>query len=118
MPEAKTLKKSNSGAQPLLPKHVPERTCIACHEVRPKRNLVRLVYGPEGVAEVDTTGRKPGRGAYLCLSPECWHKGLNKGKLEHALRGKISAENRARLTKMGEAIRGTEGATSRRGEVS
>ena len=112
------LKKSISAAQPMMLRHVPERTCIACHEVKPKRELVRLVYSSEGVVEVDASGRKPGRGAYLCQSPECWHKGVNKGKLEHALRGKISAENRARLMKFGAAIRGGEGALSRMGDIS
>jgi predicted RNA-binding protein YlxR (DUF448 family) len=111
------LKKSISAAQPVILKHVPERTCIACHEVKPKRELVRLVYISEGIAEVDTSGRKPGRGAYLCQAPECWHKGVNKGKLEHALRGSINAENRARLMKFGAAIRGTEAATARMGEI-
>ena len=111
------LKKSINAAQPVILKHVPERTCIACHEVKPKRELVRLVYSPEGVVEVDTSGRKPGRGAYLCQSPECWHKGVNKGKLEHALRGRINAENRARLMKFGATIRGAEAATARMGEV-
>ena len=113
----RVLKKSINAAQPVVLKHVPERTCVACHEVKAKRELVRLVYSPDGVAEVDKTGRKPGRGAYLCQSPECWNKGVNKGKLEHALRGKISAENRARLMKFGAAIRGTEAATTRMGEV-
>jgi len=112
------LKKSISAAQPVVLKHVPERTCIACHEVKPKRELVRLVYSPEGVVEVDASGRKPGRGAYLCQSPECWHKGVNKGKLEHALRGKINAENRARLMKFGATIRDSEGASSRTGDIS
>ena len=112
------LKKSISAAQPVILKHVPERTCIACHEVRPKRELVRLVYSPEGVAEVDASGRKPGRGAYLCQSPDCWHKGVNKGKLEHALRGKINAENRASLMKFGATIRGVEGSTGRTGDIS
>ena len=112
------MKKSISAAQPVILKHVPERTCIACHEVRPKRELVRLVYSPEGVAEVDASGRKPGRGAYLCQSPDCWHKGVNKGKLEHALRGKINAENRASLMKFGATIRGGEGSTGRTGDIS
>jgi len=114
----KGLNKSSSPAQPVILKHVPERTCIACHEVKPKRELVRLVYSSEGVVEVDASGRKPGRGAYLCQSPECWHKGVNKGKLEHALRGKISADNRARLMKFGATIRGGEGALSRMGDIS
>lgn len=112
------MSKSRSAAQPVTPKHVPERTCIACHEVKPKRELVRLVYSPGGVVEVDSSGRKPGRGAYLCQSPECWQKGVNKGKLEHALRGKIDAENRARLVKFGAAIRGGKGASGRMGEVN
>ena len=112
------LSKSSSAAQPVVLKHVPERTCIACHEVKPKRELVRLVYSSEGVVEVDASGRKPGRGAYLCQSLECWHKGVNKGKLEHALRGKINAENRARLMKFGAGIKGGEGASSRMGGIS
>lgn len=99
-------------------KHIPERTCIACREVKPKRELVRLVCGSEGVVEVDASGRKPGRGAYLCQSPECWHKGVNKGKLEHALRGKINAESRARLMKFGVTIRCGDGASSRTGGIS
>lgn len=99
-------------------KHVPERTCIACHEVKPKRELVRLVCSPMGVVEVDPSGRKPGRGAYLCQSPVCWHKGVNKGKLEHALRGKIGADNRAELMKFGMATGGAETAPARTGEVN
>ena len=114
----RVLKKSTSAAQPMMLRHVPERTCVACHEVKPKRELVRLVYSPEGVVEVDASGRKPGRGAYLCQSPECWHKGVNKGKLEHALRGKINAENRARLMEFGAAIRGGEGTSSRTGDIN
>ena len=114
----RVLKKSSDAAQPVILKHVPERTCVACHEVKPKRDLVRLVYSPEGVAEVDTSGRKPGRGAYLCQSPECWHKGVNKGKLEHALRGRINPENRARLIEFRAAIRGAEATSTRMGEVS
>lgn len=112
------MNSSSSAARPEVLKHVPERTCVACHEVRPKRELVRLVYGPEGVVEVDASGRMPGRGAYLCRSPECWHKGVNKGRLEYALRGKISAESRARLLKFGTALRSGEATSSRMGDMS
>jgi predicted RNA-binding protein YlxR (DUF448 family) len=112
------LKKSSNPAQPVVLKHVPERTCIACHEVKPKRELVRLVCGPLGVVEVDASGRKPGRGAYLCQSPACWNKGVNKGKLEHALRGKIDADNRAELMKFGVATGGAEATPARTGEVN
>lgn len=111
------LKKTGSAAQSATRRHVPERTCVACHEVKPKRELVRVVCGPGGVVEVDTQGRKPGRGAYLCHSPECWHKGVNKGRLEHALRSRLSAESRARLMKFGGEIPESEAASSQMGEV-
>jgi predicted RNA-binding protein YlxR (DUF448 family) len=112
------LQKTSSAARPEMHRHVPERTCVACHEVKPKRELVRLVCGAGGVVEVDTLGRKPGRGAYLCRSPECWHRGVNKGKLEHALRSRLSAESRASLMKYAGDIRDSEAASSRMGGVS
>mgnify|MGYP001769548182 CR=1 FL=1 len=96
---------------------VPERPCVSCHEVKPKRELVRLVCGAEGVVEVDALGRKPGRGAYLCHSPECWHRGVNKGKLEHALRSRLSADSRASLMKFAGEIGESEAASSRMGGV-
>ena len=79
-------------------RHIPQRTCIACREVMPKRQLIRIVYTLDDKTEIDPSGKKAGRGAYLCLSPVCWEKGLKKGRLERALRKKISAEDQARLT--------------------
>lgn len=114
----KTLKKSSGKSQQPTLKHVPQRTCIACREVRPKRDLVRLVYGSDGLVQVDASGRKPGRGAYICRSPECWQKGVSKGKLEHALKSSIGSENRAGLIKFGTAIRGGEAAPSQTGVIS
>ena len=111
------MKKTSSAAGTSGHRHVPERTCVACHEVKPKREMVRLVCGAGGAVEVDTLGRKPGRGAYLCHSPECWHKGVNKGKLEHALRSRLSAESRAGLMKFAGEIRDSEAASSRIGGV-
>jgi predicted RNA-binding protein YlxR (DUF448 family) len=53
-------------------KHIPIRQCIACRERRPKRELLRIVM-TEGGPVLDPTGRKPGRGAYVCPDrPECW----------------------------------------------
>jgi uncharacterized protein len=75
-----------------------------------------VVCGPGGVVEVDALGRKPGRGAYLCHSPECWQKGVNKGRLEHALRNRLSAESRASLMKFGGALRDSDAASSQTGE--
>jgi hypothetical protein len=63
--------------------HVPMRTCIACRAVKPKQELVRLISSTEGSIEIDTTGKKPGRGAYLCPNDECWRRGVKR--LSHAL---------------------------------
>jgi predicted RNA-binding protein YlxR (DUF448 family) len=76
---------------------VPQRTCVACRETGGKRVFIRVVLTGEGVAEVDSSGKKPGRGAYLCGRRTCWETALKKGSLEHALRTKISAENRQEL---------------------
>ena len=78
-------------------KHIPQRTCIGCRETKPKRQLIRIVNTPDGKAEVDPSGKKSGRGAYLCRSSICWEKGLKKGRLERALRRNISDEEQARL---------------------
>ncbi|MBM3925466.1 MAG: YlxR family protein [SAR202 cluster bacterium] len=59
--------------------------------------MVRLVRALPGAAEIDLKGKKSGRGAYLCLQRECWHKGLKKGGLERALRTQISSENKESL---------------------
>jgi predicted RNA-binding protein YlxR (DUF448 family) len=58
--------KKPQGRKGLRPKHVPRRTCVACRETDAKRQLIRLVRTPEGTVEVDPTGKRNGRGAYLC----------------------------------------------------
>ncbi len=75
---------------------VPQRSCVACRQVRGKRQLVRLVRTGAGV-EVDPGGRKAGRGVYLCDDAECWQSGVAGGRLERTLRMVISRENRERL---------------------
>ena len=80
-----------------ISEHTPERTCIACRQVHPKRELVRLVATPEGEDALDHTGRRPGRGAYLCPSPVCWEAALKSRKLAQALRTVLSPENQAKL---------------------
>ena len=64
---------------------------------RPKRDLIRLVRSLQGEVSVDLTGKKPGRGAYLCAAAECWAVGLKKGALERALKVTISDGDRAAL---------------------
>ena len=79
------------------PKHVPQRTCIACRKVGGKRGLVRLVRTAEGSVIVDPSGKQPGRGAYLHPVRSCWEVGLNGSRIEQALRSKLSQANRLAL---------------------
>jgi len=79
------------------PKHVPQRTCVSCREQDAKRTYVRLVRTPEGRVEVDPTGKKNGRGAYLCRRRSCWYKAADSNVLERALKVAIAPETRAML---------------------
>lgn len=77
-------------------KHIPQRTCVGCREVQPKRTLIRIVRHQQGVV-VDLTGKLEGRGAYLHNQASCWERGL-KGALAHALKVELTAEDYERLT--------------------
>lgn len=84
--------------------HVPERTCIACRQTKPKSEFVRLVRSVQGQIEVDQTAKGTGRGAYLCKSKECWESVFatgRKDRLMRALGAKASPENRAALVRYG-----------------
>lgn len=76
-------------------KHVPQRTCVGCREVLPKRQMLRIVRTADGV-KVDPTGKLAGRGAYLHDRRVCWERGL-KGALAHALKTTLSADDRTQL---------------------
>ena len=78
-------------------KHVPLRSCIACRAKHPKRELIRVVRTPEGTLEIDPKGKRPGRGAYLCRDRQCWEAALQQGRLSHALKCEVSAEEVATL---------------------
>jgi predicted RNA-binding protein YlxR (DUF448 family) len=77
-------------------KHVPQRTCVGCREVLPKRSLIRIVRNSEAV-QVDPTGKLAGRGAYLHDRRSCWERGLN-GALSHALKTELTVQDRERLS--------------------
>ena len=82
------MKKNSSNSPPA--KAVPQRTCLVCRQVMGKKELVRLVRTPPGGVEIDKSGKKEGRGAYLCRNTACWDK-LAKGRqLENALKSGIS----------------------------
>ncbi|MDP7083497.1 MAG: YlxR family protein [Dehalococcoidia bacterium] len=78
-------------------RHIPERSCVACGQKLPKRNLVRILRTPDGAVVADRTGKGAGRGAYLCWSPGCWQKGVHKGGLERSLKITLSAQDRSQL---------------------
>ncbi|HAL15643.1 MAG: YlxR family protein [Bellilinea sp.] len=73
-------------------KHIPQRTCVGCRQVMPKRNLIRVVRSPEGVS-IDLTGKTAGRGAYLHDKKSCWESAL-KGALNHALKIELTEQDR------------------------
>lgn len=76
-------------------KHVPQRTCIGCRSILPKKELIRIVRTAEGV-RVDSTGKAAGRGAYVHNVRSCWEQAL-KGAINHALRVEITASDRQLL---------------------
>lgn len=76
-----------------MPKHIPLRSCVACRESKPKRELVRVVRVADDRVEVDRTGKKNGRGAYFCPAQECWEMGQKRKALNHALTMVVSPEN-------------------------
>jgi uncharacterized protein len=78
-------------------KHIPQRTCIACKQVRPKRELIRVVRSPDGHITLDPTSKKSGRGAYVCARRSCWDIALKRGKLEREFETTLSPEDRAAL---------------------
>ena len=78
-------------------KSLPQRTCVACRQVREKKDLVRLVTSEDGIAEIDMLGKKPGRGAYLCPRKTCWELALKRNRLDYALRTRLRDDNRETL---------------------
>lgn len=85
------------------PKHIPQRTCVACRTTRPKSNLIRLVCTSSGAVRPDRSAKEAGRGAYLCPLPSCWETGLKRNRLEKALKAKLSPEDQAQLAEFGKS---------------
>lgn len=83
-------------------KKYPQRTCVGCRQVLQKRQLIRLVRTSTGV-QVDPSGKKAGRGAYLHDNRECWKKAL-KGSLAAALKAELSAGDILMLNEFAERL--------------
>lgn len=75
----------------MKPKKIPMRMCLGCNEMKPKKELIRVVKSPEGEISLDFTGKKSGRGAYICSSVECFNKARKGRRLEKAFSCKIDA---------------------------
>lgn len=75
-----------------MPKKIPQRMCLGCREHKPKKELVRVVRSPEGEISVDLTGRRNGRGAYVCKSVECLKRARKIRSISKALDCEISDE--------------------------
>lgn len=81
----------------MKPRKIPERMCVGCKVMRPKRELIRVVRTPEGEVVIDQTGKKSGRGAYICPSPSCLELALKGDRLSKALEVSIGSEVAERL---------------------
>ncbi len=73
-------------------KKIPKRMCVGCQEIKPKRELIRIVRTPEEEILIDPTGKKSGRGAYLCPKAECLEKAAKEKRLERSLERQVSKE--------------------------
>lgn len=73
-------------------KKIPMRQCLGCKELKPKKELIRVVKNSEGEVSLDLTGKKPGKGAYICKDVECFKKARKQKSFERSLAIQIPAE--------------------------
>lgn len=91
-------KKTNfKSAHPGAVRRLPLRTCLACRQIKTKRELVRMVRTPGGDIEFDVSGKKEGRGAYICPTMSCLEGALKGKQLERVFKGHLTPVNRERL---------------------
>ena len=80
-----------------MEKKIPMRQCLGCREMKPKRELIRVVRSPEGEISLDYRGKASGRGAYVCPDAQCLKKAIRARALERALSTSIPPEILERL---------------------
>jgi predicted RNA-binding protein YlxR (DUF448 family) len=98
------MTKNINSPRPGSARRAPQRTCVACRQVKDKHELVRLVCTRQGDIEMDIAGKMEGRGAYICRRQECLEKALDGTQLEHVLKGRLAPGNRERLIKSGQKL--------------
>lgn len=81
----------------MQPKKIPVRRCSGCGESKPKKELVRVVRSAAGEISMDLTGKKPGRGAYLCPDAACLAKARKAKRLERSFECQVPEEVYAQL---------------------
>jgi hypothetical protein len=89
-------------------KHIPLRTCVGCRSSKPKRELIRVVKLADDGVIVDETGKRNGRGAYLCRQRACWERALDRGALGRALRAPLTREGTKSLRAYAESLPDSE----------
>ncbi len=87
----------------MRPKKLPKRLCVGCQEVRLKKELARVVRTPEGEVTLDPTGKRSGRGAYVCRNPSCLEAALKGQRLARALKHDLTPDT---VQKLREALGG------------
>ena len=85
-------------------KKIPMRQCVGCRNMKPKRELIRIIRTSEEEIQVDTTGKKNGRGAYICYSRDCFQKAVKNKGLERSFKQAVPAEVYGHLEKEMEEI--------------
>lgn len=70
----------------------PVRICVGCQDAKPKKELLRVVLAPDETISIDKTGKKPGRGAYLCAKETCFEQAFKAKRLERSLKHSVTAE--------------------------
>ncbi|RCX21266.1 hypothetical protein DFP94_10212 [Fontibacillus phaseoli] len=76
----------------MKPRKIPLRKCVACQQMMPKKSLIRVVRSPEGEVSIDLTGKKSGRGAYLCGQVACFKLAHKNRALDRALKAPVGPE--------------------------
>lgn len=76
----------------MIKKKVPMRKCLGCNEMKPKKDMIRVVRSPEGNISMDLRGKASGRGCYVCPNIECLNSAIKNKRIEQALETKMSDE--------------------------
>lgn len=85
-------------------KHIPQRSCVVCRQVRSKRELIRIVHNEVQGLALDPVGKAPGRGAYLCDRRRCWEQAARTDILGKALKITMSAQDRDLIRSHGQSL--------------